>query len=122
MEEFTPWSTNENNNGINPLTGREEIGFPKDPQEGLAKKYLQLVQRAQEINDKSQELIRKIDGLREELHVSPEMNQKLINAYKEELSANIEKEKPFSAQMSELFEKMDEQTKEKYLTKIETKN
>ena len=118
MKEFTAWSTNEKNNGINLLPKKEEIGFPKNEQEMFAKKYLNLAQKVQENSDKSMGLVKKIDILKAELHVFPEMNQKLVEANQKELSKTIEKENLVREQMDELFGKIDESTKQKYLTKI----
>lgn len=117
MKEHISWTNNENNNGINPLTNREEIRFPKDEQEMFAKEYLHLAQKIKEINTRSTELVRKIDNTRAEFEVSPELNQKLLDVLQKELSENIEKEKSIEGQMSMLFEKMEKQTKDNYLTK-----
>ena len=117
MKEYTSWSNNEENNGVNTLTGREEIEFPKDEQEMIAKEYLHLAQKAENYNQISLSLIKKIDNLNDELHVEPEMNGKLLELNRNELSINMEKEKNTRTQMEPLFEKMDNDTKNKYLTK-----
>lgn len=119
MEKYTSWSENEENKGINPLTGREEIGFPAGEQERFAKEYLHLAQEQQKITDESMGLIRKIDNLTDELHLSPDMNQKLIDAYRGELEKNKEKEGSLQSKMDSLFENMDQEIKEKYLTRVE---